>query len=73
MGKVTISDIQNFAERVERLCDFLLDDIEKNGTRDVVVLQKLKEDAANIQFIDHNSFIMTEGLADHILGVLKSR
>jgi hypothetical protein len=42
-------DIRAFAERVERLCEFLLDQTDKDGSDDVVVIQKLQEDAADIQ------------------------
>lgn len=43
-------DVIEFARRVERLCEFILDGIEKkDGSDDIVTLQKIKEDAANIQ------------------------
>lgn len=43
-------DINEFAQKVERLCDFLISKATKNGTDDIRVLQDLKEDAANLQF-----------------------
>lgn len=46
-------NITKFAERVERLCDFVLKQIdpeEKNGSEDLKVIEDLKQDAANIQF-----------------------
>jgi hypothetical protein len=47
----TTDDIQDFAKRVERLCDFFLSRIkEKDGSDDLRVIQDLKEDAADLQF-----------------------
>lgn len=47
-------DVEEFATRVERLCDFFLSKISeesaRNGSVDVKVLEDLKEDAANLQF-----------------------
>lgn len=46
-------DIKDFAKRVERLCDFLLDKLSdesgRDGSNDVKVIEDLKEDAADIQ------------------------
>lgn len=45
-------DLVEFAERVERLCDFFLSQLREEGniptTHDVKVLEDLKEDAGDI-------------------------
>ena len=47
-------DIEDFALRVERLCDFLIgkkqEETGRDGSDDLKVLEDLKQDAANIQF-----------------------
>ena len=43
-------DVKDFAERVERVCDFLLDKSERDGSEDRKVIEDLKNDAADIQF-----------------------
>jgi hypothetical protein len=63
-------DIKEFAIRVERLCDFLLAKMEKDGSKDVVTLQNLKEEAANIQI--NNTNVVSEsisGLSEYMKGV----
>jgi hypothetical protein len=63
-------DIKEFAIRVERLCDFLLAKMDKDGSNDVIALQKLKEDAANIQI--NNTNVVSEtifGLSEYMKGV----
>jgi hypothetical protein len=63
-------DIKEFAIRVERLCDFLLAKMEKDGSKDVITLQKLKEDAADIQI--NNTNVVSEtifGLSEYMKGV----
>lgn len=62
-------DIKEFARDVERLCDFLLDTADKDGSNDIVVVQKLKETAADIQF---NSVInrTLSGLDEYMKGAL---
>lgn len=63
-------DIKEFAIRVERLCDFLLAKVDKDGSNDVKVLQDLKEDASHIQFNDTNVVSETiAGLSEHMKGV----
>lgn len=46
-------DIKKFAERVERLCDFLLDKMSietgLTGSESQKILEDLKDDAANIK------------------------
>jgi hypothetical protein len=64
------TDIKEFAIRVERLCDFLLAKIDKDGSKDVVELQKLKEEAAEIQL--NNTNVVSEsifGLSEYMKGV----
>jgi len=41
--------LEDFARRVERLCDFLLSKTERNGSDNVAVLEKLKDEAADFQ------------------------
>jgi hypothetical protein len=45
-------DIEDFARRVERLCEFLLAQIKaghRDGSADLQVIENLQEDAAEIQ------------------------
>jgi hypothetical protein len=62
MSTVTVQDITEFAERVERMCEFILEGVEKDGSEDVVIIQKLKKDAADLQFIKKNANVTIEGL-----------
>lgn len=67
---VKVVDIVEFARRVERLCEFLLDGLEeKDGSDDIVAIQKLKEDAADLQVsrdpLSINRLSIT-GLHDHM-------
>lgn len=67
-------NIREFASRVERMCEFILYQIEeKDGSPDIVFVQKLKEDAAFIQY-NPRPFdgISIKGLDDHTRGILKS-
>ena len=60
-------DIKDFALRVERLCNFLLNKIDvKDGSDDIVIIQKLKDDAADLQFKADSMFF--EGLHKYIHG-----
>jgi hypothetical protein len=60
-------ELDDFARRVERLCDFLLDKVDtKTGSSDLRVIQDLKEDAANMQFRKSLSDASFEGLADFV-------
>lgn len=47
-------DIREFARRVEGVCDFFLNRMHeqglRNGSKDILVLEKLKDEAADIQF-----------------------
>jgi len=63
-------DITEFAIRVERLCDFLLAKMEKNGSSDFMTLQNLKDDAADIQTKKTNVVSeAVEGLSEYMKGV----
>jgi hypothetical protein len=70
-------DIEDFARRTERLCDFFLAKIEeqigKNESGDLKVIEDLKEEAANIQFLYiHGRLGAAEtvsGLHDYMNGV----
>jgi len=64
------TDIKDFARRVERLCDFLLANQERDGSRDFVVIENLREDAANLQ-IDRKQVASETfaGLYDFMNGV----
>lgn len=70
MSTVTVSDIQEFARRVERLCDFLLEGVEKDGSDDVVEIQEIKKNAADLQFIKGS--VSIEGLSNYMRGIVKS-
>lgn len=61
--------IEEFARRVERLCDFLLNKVERNGSKDHKVLVDLKEEAANIQF-DHARISSVAGLHEYMGGII---
>jgi hypothetical protein len=70
---MTDVDIKEFATRVERFCDFLLDQIEeKTGTEGQVFIQDLKRDAADIHLNSRLYGITLSGLDDHIRGIRKS-
>ena len=59
-------DIKEFARDVERLCDFLLDKADKDGSESVIVVQKLKDTAADIQFQTANDLL--SGLSEYMKG-----
>ena len=74
MGKEEIN-IREFAERVERLCEFIFNQVdEKDGSPDLIFVHKLREDAADIQF-NRKVFsgISLIGLDNHARGILKSK
>ncbi len=64
-------EIKDFAERVERVCDFFIAKVsEETGRResnDLRVIEDLKEDAANLQF-DPATETLT-GLHDYMNGL----
>jgi hypothetical protein len=64
-------DITEFARTVERLCDYLLENVEKDGSKDVVIIQELKEDAANVQ-VFHSKANLLKGLDNHMRGLKES-
>lgn len=47
-------ELKEFARRVERLCDYFIarahEEIGRDGSKDLKILEDLKEDAADIQF-----------------------
>lgn len=66
-------ELEEFARRVERLCDFLLDKAHKareSGSDDLRVVEDLKDDAADLQFgrasVVTNIF---DGLTDYMAGL----
>lgn len=66
---ITGKEIHDFAERVESMCDFFLDQIDiKDGSSDIVALQQLKEEAANLQFhsTDKVDQMTIVGLSDRV-------
>jgi hypothetical protein len=66
---VGVEDVVAFARRVERLCDFLLDKVERDGSNDVVMIQDLREEARDMQADDAElKFQTLEGLADYMKG-----
>ena len=66
-------DIHDFARRVERVCDFLISQAERDGSDDIVVLQELKDEAADIHFGNTNTINLTiKGLSDYMKGVSAS-
>jgi len=69
MSSPNVEDIRTFAEKVERLCDFILDGADKDGTADVVAIQKLKDDARDLQGIKRNANISIDGLSNFMKGM----
>jgi len=70
MGLMTSTeiDIRRFAERVERLCDFLLSRVEiNNDNADTKFVQDLRTDAADFQF-ESLPTILT-GLDEYVKGL----
>lgn len=50
--------------KVERLCDYFIAILEKDGSDDIRALQELKDEAADLQFA--KSIVTIEGLSDYI-------
>lgn len=71
MSSPNVEDIRDFAERVERLCDFILGGLTKDGSDDVAALQKLQKDAADLQSIKRNANVSIEGLSGFMKGDTK--
>jgi len=63
-------DIKEFARDVERLCDFLLDKADKDGSEDIVVVQKLKDISADIQYKGPTNLTLS-GLTEYMKGAPK--
>jgi len=62
--------VKEFAEKVERLCEFLLDRVPTSEEREEVI--KLRDAAADLQF-DSNCTNLFEGLSDHMRGIHKEQ
>jgi hypothetical protein len=72
VATTTVFDIKEFAIKVERLCDFLLDrvvaEVGRTGDDDMKILEDLKEEAANIHMVyAPNSYAIT-GLDQYMRG-----
>mgnify|MGYP003575378356 CR=1 FL=1 len=63
--------VKEFAEKVERMCEFLLDKVPE-GSDDRVEIIKLKEAAGDLQF-DPNYEGLFDGLGAHIRGMPKEK
>lgn len=71
-------NLQDFAERVERVCEFFLsrvsEETNKTGSHDLKVLQDLKEDAANLQFREDTPTLgAVTGLDAHMRGLPEAK
>jgi hypothetical protein len=70
-------EIKEFAGRVERVCDFLMDRHirahGRDGSKDQKIIEDLKEDAADIQY-DRVDLGLTsvDGLHDYVNGVTEN-
>jgi len=66
-------EIREFAQRVERLCDFLLNRMREEGSKDkstsARVIEDLRNDAADIQFHRLNYPDMFDGLDNFMRGI----
>lgn len=66
-------DVSEFARRVERLCDYLLDKVRNekgmDGSSDLRVIQNIKEDATDLALF-HGAPVSAnlEGLSDYMKG-----
>lgn len=61
--------VLTFPEKVERLCDFLLDKLDTSDvTGDWKVIYDLKEEAANLQSKMNNELNIA-GLSDYMSGI----
>jgi len=58
--------VREFAEKVERLCEFLLERVPSSEEREEIV--KLKEAAGDLQFDSDSRENLFEGLSNHIRG-----
>ena len=66
-------DTKDFAIKVERLCDFLIDKYTveqgRDGSPELKILEDLKDDAADIQAGAHGKSLFLEGLHEAMNGV----
>lgn len=67
------TSVVEFARRVERMCDFfiakVIDETGRNGSDDLVALEKLKEDAANFQANPQGAGSVLEGFDNYMRGM----
>ena len=62
-------DIKDFADRVERMCEFILMQVDKDGSQDVTFVQQIKEDAADLQCIPNDmNNLSIDGIHDYMKG-----
>lgn len=65
-------DIKDFAERVERLCDFFLakvgEEDGRDGSPDIKIIEDLKHEAANIHMRGGYAVLSIQGLDDYMRG-----
>lgn len=61
--------VEEFAEKVERLCEFLLDKVPNNSEERTEIV-KLKEAAGDLQF-DPDYTGLLDGLSNHMRGIPK--
>ena len=66
-------EIREFAQRVERLCDFLLNRMREEGTKDksanARIIEDLRDDAADIQFNRTQIPDIFDGLEAYVRGI----
>lgn len=66
-------NIEDFARRVERMCDFILakkgDETGRDGSPDLKVIEDLKEEAADLQFSIQPITETLDGLHEYMKGV----
>lgn len=65
-------DIKDFSSRVERMCEFILLQMEETTeSPDKTFIQNLKRDAIDIQFNSKlHGDILLRGLDDHVRGII---
>lgn len=74
MSQTKTLDPKEFASRVERVCEFVIDrliqDRGRDGSKDQKVIEDLREDAADIQYdrVDLG-YLSLDGLHDYVNGV----
>jgi hypothetical protein len=67
------TSVVEFARRVERMCDFFIakytDETGRNGSDDLIALEKLKEEAANFQANPPGAVQVLEGFDNYMRGL----